>query len=88
MLTNGIPGECAPAMASNIHDILMKIDTVLSETNEQACRICNFLMTQPMANAEKEPCGASDMLSHVTDINKKAIALNAKIIDISQILGM
>lgn len=88
MLTNGIPSECTATMAPNIHDILMKIDAVLSETNDQAGRICNFLMTQPTAKAEKEPGGATDMLSHVTDINEKAMALNNKIADITQILGM
>lgn len=88
MLTNGIPGECTATMAPNIYDILMKLDAVISETNDQAGRICNFLMTQPMAKAEKEPGGATDMLSHVTDINDKAAALHSKIADISQILGM
>ena len=88
MLTNGIPGECTSAMSPNIHDILMKLDDVLSATNEQAERICNFLMAQPMAKDEKGPGGAPDMLSHVTDINEKALALHNKIIDISQILGM
>ena len=88
MLTNGIPGECAPVMAPNIHDILVQLDTVLSETNDQACRICNFLMSQPMAKAEKEPGGAPDMFSHVKDINDKAMALHDKIADIAQILGM
>lgn len=72
----------------NIHDILMKIDVVLSETNDQACRIRNFLMSQPMAKAEKEPGGATDMLSHVTDINDKAMALQDELADISKILGM
>ena len=88
MLTNGIPGECAAVMAPNIHDILMKIDAVLSETNEQACRISSFLMSRAMPKAEKEPGGATDMLSHVTDINEKAMALHDKLADISQILGM
>lgn len=88
MLTNGFSGECTTVMPPNIHDILMKIDAVLSDTNDQACRIRNFLMSQPMAKAEKEPGGATDMLSHVTDINEKAMALHDKLADISQILGM
>lgn len=88
MPINCISGECTAVMPPNIHDILMKIDAVLSDTNEQADRIRNFLMTQPMAKAEKEPGGATDMLSHVTDINDKAAALHSKIADISQILGM
>ena len=88
MSINCIPGECAAVMAPNIHDILMKIDAVLSETNEQAYRIHNFLMSHPMAKAEKESGGATDMLSHVTDINEKAMALHDKLADISQILGM
>lgn len=88
MLTNGIPGECTAVMEPNIHDILMKIDAVLSDANEQAYRIRNFLMSQTMT-AEKEPNGGpTDMVSHVTDMNKKALALHDKINDIAQILGM
>ena len=84
-----ISGECATTVAApNIHDILMKLDAVLSDTNEQAERICNFLITQPMAKAEKEPGGPTDMFSHVTVINNKAMTLHDKIADISQILGM
>lgn len=88
MPINCISGECTSTMSPNIHDILMKIDAVLSDTNEQAERICNFLITQPMAKAEKEPGGVPDMFSHVTDINNKAMALHDKIAEISQILGM
>ena len=90
MLTNTIPNDCAPAMVPppNIHDILAKLEAVLSDTNEQACRIRNFLMAQPMAKAEKEPGGAIDMVSHVTYINETATMLHDKINDIAQILGM
>ena len=89
MITNGvIPNECTTVTAPNIHDILMKLDAVLSDTNEQAWRIRNFLVSQPMEKPEKEPGGAADMLSHVTDIQEKAMALHDKIADITQILGM
>ena len=87
MLTNNSSIECSSIMPPNIHDILTKIDAVLSEANEQVCRISNFLMSQPMAKAEKEP-SATDMFSHVTAIHEKAMTLHDKIADISQILGM
>ncbi len=87
MLTNGIPGECTAVMEPNIHDILLKVDAVLSDTNEQADRIHNFLRSQPMGPTKEEP-GIIDMFSHVMNISDKAMALHDKINEITQILGM
>lgn len=80
--------EITTAKPSNIHDILMKIDAVLSDANEQAQRIRNFLMRQPMVKEPDKDEEVTDMFSHVTDIDKKALALNAEIDDIIAILGM
>lgn len=90
MLTNTIPNDCTPVMVQqpNIHDILTHLEAVLSETNEKAWRIRNFLVSQPMAKNEPEPGGATDMISHVTDINEMAIVLQDRITDIAQILGL
>ena len=87
MLTNGIPGECTAVTEPNIHEILLKIDAVLSDTNERADRINNFLRSQPTVPAKEEP-GIIDMFSHVMNISDKAMALFDKINEITQILGI
>lgn len=73
----------------NIHDILMKIDSMMDDANMQVERIHDFLTCPDhMELTANEPCGPNDMLSHVMHISDQVVKLHDQIYDISLILGM
>lgn len=98
MVTNGAVREgfaatstpcSADVKGPNIHDGLIQLETVLTDTDEMVSKILEFLMRTGMAKESDVPqSGAHDMMSHVSDINYRASCLHDGVYAISRVLGL